>query len=287
MIISASRRTDIPAFYTPWFLNRLREGYAMVKNPFNAKQDSRVFLGRGDVDCIVFWTRDPRPLLARWDEFSSYSMPCYFLFTITGYGRDLEPNVPSRDEAVAAFKDISKLLGPDRVIWRYDPLLFSDTIDLEFHRRRFGELAARLEGSTRTCVMSFITLYGKCRRQLKDFRILEPEANLKRETAAALNAVAAAHGMELRACAETVSLEGTGARPAACIDGERVRRITGRELKFKKDTGQRKGCGCVKSADIGAYDTCLHGCRYCYAVTSGERARKNHEAHRWTDEAQA
>lgn len=279
MIISASRRTDIPAFYAPWFMNRLREKYVLVKNPYNPKRISRVSLEPADIDCIVFWTRDPRPLIERWSEFQAYGIPYYFLYTITGYGRELEPNVPSREESVTALIELSRLCGPGRVIWRYDPIIFTDTMDLDFHRRRFTELASRLEGYTQRCIMSFIMMYAKCRRRLKDAKVILPDEQMKRETASSLFAIAVLHGMELRACAESLDLSGTGVAPAACIDGRLIESISGSAVHTRKDPGQRKGCGCVRSVDIGSYDTCVHGCRYCYAVTGVEGALRNRKRH--------
>jgi hypothetical protein len=171
MIISASRRTDIPAFYTQWLLNRFDQGFVMVRNHFNPRQVSKISLDPSVVDCIVFWTRNPSKLIPHLPRFKDYS--CYFQFTMLPYGRALEPHVPDTQTAISIFKQLSETIGSERVIWRYDPILLSKTFDIEFHLKCFNAMASELKGHTKSCIISFIDLYKKTLRNMQDFPLRE------------------------------------------------------------------------------------------------------------------
>jgi DNA repair photolyase len=284
MIISASRRTDIPAFYAEWIVNRIRAGFCAVPNPFNRHQVSRVSLRPEDVDVIVFWTRNPRPLMAHLGELDSRGLRYYFQFTILGYPRELDPKSPSIAAAVEAFKALSDRLGPCRVIWRYDPLIFTSLTTADFHRDNYGRLAEALRGYTRRSVVSVVDRYRKAERRLKGLdrtpaavETWEPEEMgvLLRDLAW----LAAADGMEIVSCAEETDLTPCGIRPGKCVDDQVIEEAFGTQVNRKKDPTQRAACGCVVSRDIGMYDSCLFGCRYCYATQSFERARVNFDQH--------
>lgn len=264
MILSVSRRTDIPAFYTPWLMNRLREGYVLVRNPMNYHQVSRVSLDPKVIDCIVFWTKNAEPLLPYIAEIAA-RYPFYFQYTLNSYGRDTEPCLPPREDRIGTFRVLSDRIGADAVIWRYDPVLLTDRYTVERHIACFGETAAALRGSTRTCVFSFVDIYDKVKNSLRDSgaRACTPEE--MNTLAEAFARIAAENGMTLRTCAETVDLEKYGILHGCCIDGELIAKLTGWRLKAKKDPNQRAECGCLESVDIGQYNTCRHGCRYCYA----------------------
>ena len=166
MIISASRRTDIPAYYADWFCNRIREGYVCVRNPMNFHQVSRIDLSPDVVDGIVFWTKNPLPLMARLEELRGYTF--YFQFTLTPYGKDVEPCVPSKNDVILpAFQELSRRVGPERVIWRYDPILFTNRYTMDYHITFFSQLARRLEGYTRKCIISFVDLYRNTQTNMK------------------------------------------------------------------------------------------------------------------------
>jgi DNA repair photolyase len=277
MIISASRRCDIPRFHFDWFLQRLEAGYVDVVNPFNAAQTRRVSLIPEDVEAFVFWTRDPRSLLAA--ELERY--PFYTMITLTGYPKIFEPNMPPPDEIIQAMKALSEKLGRKRVIWRYDPILFSSLTDAAFHRWNFTELAARLSGVTERVIISVYDEYAGARRRLsaltqdglveifphsnQDGRIM-PEL---KELAAELALIAAKAGMEMRSCAEAEDLSDLGIEHGACIDGDLIRELLGDRDSLSqiksKDKNQRQNCLCVSSVDIGSYGSCQAGCVYCYA----------------------
>jgi hypothetical protein len=280
MIISASRRCDIPRFRFDWFLQRLEAGYVDVVNPFNAAQVKRVSLRPEDVECLVFWTRDPRPLLAAMPD----GYPFYTMITLTGYPEILEPNVPPSEEIIQAMKAMSEKWGRKRVIWRYDPILFSSLTGTAFHCRNFAELAARLSGVVERVIISVYDEYAGARRRFSALSGLidvfphsGPDGHARsgrllpelKELAAELARIAAGAGMEMRSCAETEDLSSLGVKPGACIDGELIRELLGDKSSLSqirsKDKNQRRNCLCVSSVDIGSYGSCPAGCVYCYA----------------------
>jgi DNA repair photolyase len=279
MIISASRRCDIPRFHFDWFLQRLEAGYVDVTNPFNAAQVRRVSLKPEDARFLVFWTRDPRALLAEAARLDQYSF--YTMITLTGYPEILEPNVPPAVEIIRAMKAMAEKWGRKRVIWRYDPIFFSNITDTAFHCRNFAELAAELSGSVDRVIISIYDEYAGAKRRLsaleKDGLVevfpqsdqdgrLAPE--LKR-LAAELARIASEAGMEMRSCAEAEDLSGLGITAGACIDGGLINELLGGKDSFlqtgSKDKNQRRNCRCVSSVDIGSYGSCRAGCVYCYA----------------------
>lgn len=285
MIISASRRTDIPAFYSEWFINRIRQEYVLVRNPFNAKQIKRVSLTPQDVAVIVFWTRDPTPLLPYLQELDARNYRYYFQYTITGYPRSIEPAVPPLPTAIAAFRRLSERIGPERVIWRYDPILGAPFIAAAQQRRLFAEIAGSLAGYTRRVIISFATLSAKVRRNLSAALHIPAAALTGEQTQAAalarfMSAAAAAHGISIHSCAAQLDLAPYGIRAGKCIDDELIRTIFALAVNHRKDPGQRAACRCVISCDIGQYHTCVHGCAYCYATASRRQAELNCTRHR-------
>ena len=278
MIVSASRRTDLPAFYTPWLLRRLGEGYALVRNPVNSRLVYHVTLSAGKTRCIVFWTKDPAPLLGHLDELDGFGIPYYFLFTLTGYGPELERNLPDKRALLCTFTALARRLGPERVVWRYDPILFTPDYTPVVHVRLFRELARELAGSTRRCILSYLTMYNKCRRNLAAFDLLEVTPQEKGELIGGLEAAAGEHGIRLTGCA-SAELSEAGIQPGKCVDDQLISRITGQEFTGRKDRSQRDSCLCVESVDIGAYDTCLHNCLYCYANSNYGSALRRRRLH--------
>ena len=277
MIISASRRTDIPAFFSDWFYNRIEEGYLLVRNPMNHHQISRINLSPKVVDCIVFWSRNPSRMMDRLHVLQDYSF--YFQFTLTGYGQRLEPNVPSCREAVAVFCDLSEIIGKDRVIWRYDPIILSDQLNIEYHAARFEEIARHLSGKTGRCVISFVDMYKKSKRSMASIAGIEILAEQMIETASILSRISSEYNIELTSCAEIIDLEQYGINHGKCIDDKLIEEISGFTLAVKKDPTQRSECNCVASVDIGAYNTCVHECLYCYANYNHNRVHRNYAAH--------
>lgn len=266
MILSVSRRTDIPSYWSDWFLRRLREGDVCVRNPMNPHQISRISLSPEVVDCIVFWTKNPQPLLKRLDELVEYQY--YFQYTITGYGKDVESGLPNKKEVlIPAFQELSRKLGPRRVVWRYDPIFFSDTYTPEYHLRAFEEIAHRLEGYAQRVVVSFVDLYSKIKRSTVELNFWMPPSDAELlDFAGKLAAIAGKHGFMIESCAEKIDLRPVGIRHGSCIDKTLIEEIIGCSLMASKDKNQRAECGCFESIDVGVYNTCRNGCKYCYAT---------------------
>ncbi len=279
MIISASRRTDIPAFYTEWLLNRLRQGSVLVRNPFNPNQVSQVSLDRQQVDCIVFWTKNPAPMLPRLEEICRMGHRFYFQFTITAYDQSLEKNLPAMDERIAVFHELAQRIGPERVLWRFDPILFTSDFSTAYHLHWFEDLARQLHGSTHRCTISFLSLYEKCKRNMQGVELLAIGDAEKIRFVSQLAAIANKYGMRLSACCDSFLHEQCGIEAARCIDDRVLELILGHPVRIKKNSGQRPGCGCMASIDIGAYNTCPHGCRYCYANVSERVVAQNFASH--------
>lgn len=269
MILSVSRRTDIPNYYMDWFLARLEEGEVCVKNPWNPRQISQIALNKETIDCIVFWTKHPKGLLHHLNELKEY--PYYIQFTLTGYGRDLEPMLPDkRTILIPEFQYLAKQLGKEKVVWRYDPILINHRYTVAYHCKAFAEIAASLEGSTTRVVISFLDLYRKMKaRENKEDHFREVTREEMCYLGGEFAKIAKAHHMTIQTCSEEILLEELGVSHGCCIDKKIVEDIIGVPIKsLKKDTNQRANCGCIQSIDIGTYDTCPCGCTYCYATDS-------------------
>lgn len=278
MILSVSRRTDIPNYYADWFCNRIREGFLYVRNPVNAHQISRIELSPEIVDCIVFWTKNPAGILDRLDELKEY--PFYFQFTLTGYGKDVEPELPDKEkELIPIFRKLAEKLGAQRVIWRYDPIFKNRKYTLEYHVKAFGKIAQELEGYTKRVVISFLDLYPKIRRNMNGIQLETISDGEMLETAGRMAKIADRYGMETVSCAERNDFGSVGVKPGSCIDKELIEQIIGCRLTGKKDKNQRAQCGCFESIETGLYNTCENGCRYCYANLDEGTVRKNAAAY--------
>lgn len=277
MIIQTGMRTDIPAFYHEWLINRLRAGFVLVRNPYNPLSVTRYSLSPDVVDLIAFCTKNPSPMLPHMDVLQPYGQ--YWFVTITPYGREIEPNVPDREKVMEDFKRLSGLVGVDSVGWRYDPVFVNERYSVEWHIEEFSKMSETLSGYTKTCVISFIDIYKKVAHNFPEAGEVSREDRLRlgREFVR----IAAEYGMTLKPCAEGDELAPFGADCAGCMTTATFEKALKRRLNppsVKKN--QRRGeCACLLGVDIGAYDTCGHLCRYCYANTSSERVRENMERH--------
>jgi len=286
VIISASRRTDIPAFYPTWFLNRIKAGYCVVPNPFNRQLVYRVSLAPEDVDVVAFWTRNPRPLFKYLDELDARGYRYYFQYTLLDYPRAIDPHAPPVKSRIRSMRALAERVGPERVIWRYDPIVFSQVTPADFHHRTFEQIAQALRGAAQRVVISVLTPYTKIKKRLGEMSRqgapllpFDGSENWFGGLMEDLAAAAAANGMEIQSCATQLDLGSYGIRPGKCVDDDYIKRVFGLEVSHAKDPGQRKACGCVVSKDVGMYDSCLFGCQYCYATSSFERARINYANH--------
>ncbi len=263
MILSVSRRTDIPAFYSDWFYKRVKEGFVYSRNPMNQLQVSNIPINTEITDGIVFWTKNPANMLSRLKELEKFNY--YFQFTLNAYSSAIEFHVPRKLQRLNTFKKLSDLIGPECVIWRYDPILLSDDIDVCYHLKHFEQTAKDLSGYARSCVISFIDMYKKTGINMKstDARVLTiDEVNI---IAKEFSGIAKTNNFNLQTCAEEYDLKKFRIEAGRCINHVLFEQMTGKTIKFTKDKNQRELCGCIESIDIGEYNTCLHNCLYCYA----------------------
>lgn len=282
-IISASRRTDLPAWYGEWLIRRVEAGSASYRNPFGG-QIHTVSLIPEEVTAFVFWTRNASPFMAALRKLLDLGYKACFQYTLTGYGKLLEPGVPSYRRVIRNMEALSDLLGPAFVRWRYDPILMGPGYDRDFHLKNFALLAKRLEGRVEVCHTSFLQFYRKVDRNLEHLEqrtgltLVDPPDEEKVSLAGELSSMAASHGIQLKSCCYPLLGE-AGLEEGSCVDPDLIRKLRpDLDLKLKARP-TRKGCGCVESRDIGAYDTCLGGCIYCYATQNLETAKRKAEGH--------
>jgi hypothetical protein len=283
-IISASRRTDIPAFYAKWFINRIRAGFCTVPNPLNKAQVSRVSLRPEDVLVFVFWTRYPKPLMEYLDELDKREYRYYFQFTLMDNPPELDPKMPPLERRLETFKRLADKIGREKVIWRYDPIVISEKTSPEFHLATYSKIIKELKDYTRRSVISIVDLHY---RKIKDrIQLLQkngtPIVEWQDEFGTFVKQIAGIaqeNGLEIQSCAEAIDLKKYGILPGKCIDDELIKRVFGIEVPHQKDPAQREACHCVISRDIGMYDSCLFGCVYCYATSCFKKARENHLKH--------
>lgn len=275
MILHTGMRTDIPAFYSQWLLNRLNEGYVLVRNPFDPSAVTRYRLDPSVVDLICFCTKNPAPMLPYLDRLSAYGQ--YWFVTITPYGTDIEPHVPPKEQVLDSFLSLSQTLGAHRVAWRYDPILIHDRYTSGYHLEQFESMAQKLKGATDTCIISFVDLYEKVKRNFPQLMPVpfQEQAALTSEMAA----IAARCGMVLKTCGEGERHAQYGADPSGCMTISVFEKALGEKLKPPRFQHQRKECACFLGSDIGAYHTCAHLCRYCYANDDAGLVRHNQLRH--------
>src|SRR6266581_9568051 len=288
MIISASYKTDIPTFYGVWFMNRLQAGYCKMVNPYSQKV-YRVDLTPENTDGFVFWTKNIGPLLKHLPEVRKMGYPFIVQHTITGYPRELEYRVINYAHTIEHMKELADTYGPHVAVWRYDPIVISSLTPYDWHRHNFEMLAKSLEGTTDEVVVSFAQIYKKTRRNMDwaayefSFRWSEHEAmtlGSVRNLISELAQISRSYGMRMKICSQKAFLILGITEEARCVDAERLEQVAGRSIADRVELrGNRKECGCFASKDIGEYDTCPHGCVYCYAVQNRNLALERYKAH--------
>ncbi|MEG0365589.1 MAG: DUF1848 domain-containing protein [Coprobacillus sp.] len=261
MIVSVSSRTDIPAYFSQWFIERVKQGYVYVRNPYYPSQVTKYLLNKDVVDCFVFCTKNPKPIFQYLDQLKEY--PMYFFVTVTPYDKTIEPNVPHYLDVIKDIKYLSNKLGKQNVCLRYDPIFINDIYTIEKHIQYFDEMTSLLEGYIEDCVISFIDLYEKTKRNFPNIK----EVSIPQQItlASAFSKIASAKNIKLKACAEQLDLSEYGISQEGCISQRVLEKTMNCELKSQKSNPLRKGCHCFVSKDIGEYNTCMHGCLYCYA----------------------
>ena len=281
-IISASRRTDIPAFFSKWFFNRLKQGYCQVANPFNPNQVKTVELSQQEIDAFVFWTRNPLPFFEVLDFMETQQFLSIFLITLTNYPTELEPYLPPTNQVLETFNRLANKIGKERIAWRYDPIILSNKMPFSWHLENFSALAQKLSGKINRCIISFADFYKKTNTNLKPleksgWKFLAKEEALEQagEFLSELKRIANDNGFNIFSCCEShISFLEAGIQQGACIDINWLQKLAKKTISSKRDKNQRPNCQCAKAIDIGKYHTCKHGCKYCYATSSYERAKK-------------
>ncbi len=275
MILQTGMRTDIPAFYSQWFINRIKAGYVLVRNPYNPSSVTRYEINPDVVDLIAFCTKNPAPMLKYMDVLKPYGQ--YWFVTITPYGKEIEPNVPDKRQVLENFKTLSKFVGVDSIGWRYDPIFINDKYSIDFHIETFEKMARELSGYTKTCIISFIDLYKKVIKNFPQACMVEKEKRLK--IGKAFAEIGRQYDITIKACAEGDELAPYGVDCSGCLTQEVYETVLHTKLNMPRIKGQRNECACFFGNDIGAYDTCRHFCKYCYANTDYRAVLSNSELH--------
>lgn len=275
MILHTGMRTDIPAFYTEWFVNRLKEGYVMVRNPYNPVQVTKYSISPDVVDVISFCTKNPAPFLPYMDLLKAYGQ--YWFVTITPYGKEIEPKVPEKEVVMESFKALSRKVGIHSIGWRYDPIFISKEYPLERHIEDFENMASNLSGYTNTCVISFIDLYKKVLRNFP--KVQEVKKDERIELAKEFVRIGNKYDISIKSCAEGTELEAFGVDCSGGMTVPIFEKAIDCSLKVPKVKGARPECGCLLGCDIGAYNTCGHLCRYCYANYDAKTVIDNMKSH--------
>ena len=276
MILNTGGRTDTVQYFSPWLLKRFEEGYALSRNPLFPNKVTRYELTPDKVDCVVFCSKNYAPILPRLSEIMA-RFPTYFHYTITAYGRDMEPGVPEIDAGIETLISLSERVGARRVSWRYDPILLTKDYTIARHLDTFERMARRLSGHIDRCIFSFVEMYQKLRFNMPELIPLSLET--MDELARGIGALAAKYGIPIQTCGSNGDYRRYGIQPSGCMTLDILGKANGLEFRALKHKGMRPGCQCIESRDLGAYDTCLNGCHYCYANQNPAKARENYPRH--------
>lgn len=273
MIINTGNRTDIPAFYSEWFYNRIQEGYVYSRNPFDPQKVTRYTLDE-TIDLMVFCTKNPGPMLKHWQDLPFDS---YWFVTITGYGKDIEPYVENKHKVMDSFIELSKKVGVHRIVWRYDPILLLNPYDMEYHKRAFESIAKKLSGYTQEVIISFVDLYKKTMKNFPE--VQEVDFNSQIELVKYFVSVGQKYGIKIKSCLESDFLKDYGVDVSGCINQQVMEKALNQNLIIPSSVSRARECGCLLNYDIGAYNTCLHGCKYCYANYDRKIVEQNYSRH--------
>ncbi len=276
MIINTGARTDTVQYYSGWLLKRFSEGYVLSRNPLFPNKVSRLELTPEKVDCVVFCSKNYEPILPRLHEITD-KFNTYFHYTITAYGKDVEPGVPSIEDSVQTLIKLSGQVGKNRVAWRYDPVLLTEKYTIDCHLQTFDHMAKTLSPYIDRCIFSYVEMYKKLETNMPE--LIPMTEGDKEQLARGLGDIAKKYGIYIQTCGTNGDYSRYNIHPSGCMTLEMLGRANGVEFKNLKHNGLRQGCHCIESRDIGAYDTCLNGCKYCYANKSPKKACENYKYH--------
>ncbi len=276
MIVNIGGRTDIVNYYSEWLMNRIKEGYAYSRNPLFTNNVSKISLKPEDVDCLMFCSKNYKPMLKYMKEINEkYRIICHY--TITAYGKDVEPNVPSIDESINTLIELSKIVGKEKILWRYDPILLTKKYTIEKHLETFEYMANQISPYVQRCIFSFVEMYKKLEYNMPEIILLTSDEKIK--IAKEIGKIAKKYNLYVQTCGTDENYEKYGIHISGCTTTEILEQANHVKYKNIKAKGMRKGCHCIPSRDIGAYDTCLNGCKYCYANKRPDLAKENVKIH--------
>ena len=275
MIINTGMRTDIPAFYSKWLLNRLKAGFVYVRNPYYKHQVTKYSLNPEVVDCLAFCTKNPHPIIPYLKELDKYKQ--FWFVTITPYGKDIEPNVPDKKQVISDFKKLSEHLGKEAVALRYDPISINKEFNVDKHIRCFEKLLNELKGYTLDCTISFLDMYEKVKRNAPDLRV--PTIAEQKEIAASFAEIGKKNNITVHSCCEKEFLKDYGLDITGCMSKRILEKAIGNKLNAPKNNSKRVMCNCLMGNDIGSYNTCSHLCKYCYANSNTQLVKENMQKH--------
>ncbi|MBQ9025176.1 MAG: DUF1848 domain-containing protein [Methanobrevibacter sp.] len=274
MILNTGTRTDIPSFFHKWFLKRIDEGFVCSRNPYN-NEIYKYEINPKVVDCICFCSKNPRPLVKHLDEISEYNQ--FWFITLNPYGKDIEANVPDYKKVIRTFRDVSDTLSNDAIAWRYDPIFITEKYNLDFHIDKFEEIASELCDYTSDCTISFIDLYKKVLRNFPDAKeVTRGEQLIIGEN---FSRIAQKYDIKMKTCVEGTLLDQFGFDSSGCMTKQVLEKAIGNTLKVPRGKYKNRQCNCLMGRDIGAYNTCMHGCKYCYANANMKLVKKNQKLH--------
>ncbi len=276
MIINTGGRTDTVQYFTEWLLKRFDDGYVLSRNPMFVNKVTRYELDPKVVDCVVFCSKNYRPILKDLHRITD-RFNTYFHYTITAYGKDIEPGVPSIDESIETLKELSAMVGRKRISWRYDPVLLTERYTVERHLETFADMAERISPYVDRCIFSFVEMYEKLQFNMPELIVLMEDDKLR--LAEGMGRIAGDKGIVLQTCGTDVDYTRFGIRQSGCMTLDIIGNANGVEFKELKHRGMRAGCHCIESRDIGWYDTCMNGCKYCYANSNSKKAFDNYREH--------
>ena len=275
MIINTGERIDIPAYYSKWFINRIKEGFVYVRNPYNPLQVTKYLLEPRVVDCLVFCTKNPEPMLKYLHDIDKFRQ--YWFVTITPYGKEIEPNVPDKIKVIESFKKLSKHVGINSIGWRYDPIFIGEGFDVEKHINEFSKMANMLNGYTHNCTISFLDLYEKVKINASDLKPPSKEEQIK--IAKAFYEIGKQNNMTIYGCCEKDYLADYGIDCSGCMSKEIIEKSIKAKINPPKIKNIRENSNCLMGNDIGAYNSCMNLCKYCYANTNKKLVLENIKKH--------
>lgn len=276
MILNTGARTDTVQYFSEWLLKRFQEGFVYTRNPLFPNKVTKYELSPDKIDLVLFCSKNYKPILPRLQEITS-QYRTYFHYTITAYGKEIEPGVPSIDESIETLIALSKQVGKERVAWRYDPVLLTKKYTIEVHAKTFEYMARRLAPYIDRCIFSFVEMYKKLERNMPE--IIPLTENDQKELAKILGSIANQYNIPIQTCGMNGDYTQYGIQRSGCATLEILGEANHCEFKDLKHKGMREGCHCIESRDIGAYDTCLNGCKYCYANKNPQKAWDNYRVH--------